>query len=695
MNFLAGLFGAIGAALAAGLRAVVSTLFLGSWLVFGSDPGPWTEPPRTGSPAKLIAVATPVLNPAAGTKFKDSLSVSITTATAGAQIRYTTDGWDPSEASPLYSGPVIFNWSTTVKARAFKSGMAPSAVASASYDPVQKIAAPLLNPTPGIFTGSVIVNLVTPTSGATIRCTTDGTAPTNSSLVCGRFTLTTTATLRARAFKTGMGASDLAAGTYTVLQKVATPTFSPRSGMYTQSVSVNIRTSTIGAIVRCTTNNTDPTESSPICLYPEFRRTTNLRARAFMRGMVASDVVSGTYTVPQVAAPSFSPGSSRLYGGSLSVKITSATSGAIIRYTINGGDPTTASPIYRGPIAIAWTATISARAYKNGLADSDVTRATYINVVYSQSPRAGVFFDDFKYSSTQGSDTRFTERWHVADACGDGPGLGSAFCPVGSDGTTREARYRAGLVTIVPNEPSGLLQIKAVTSGTPESTMHSLVSTVERQPLQGTFAAKLWFDNPKGQRDVNVQGFLMAYGIDSRINPSELDFEYLANLDANWLAMARQYSADAVPCRAGLPCLLMTSWQPNTTTTARTVSSARVSLLGWNYLVIQIDSHRRQIRYTLYDSSLNPVSAQATHFDPFFPAEEMFLMFNHWLSWIDVVPQQQVGGSSREYKMWVDWVYRDPDASLTAQDVVRKVTALQQAGCDRFPDPDPFVRQCH
>src|SRR2546426_4910554 len=165
MNFLAGLFGAIGAALAAGLRAVVSTLFLGSWLVFGSDPGPWTEPPRTGSPAKLIAVATPVLNPAAGTKFKDSLSVSITTATAGAQIRYTTDGWDPSEASPLYSGPVIFNWSTTVKARAFKSGMAPSFSPGSSRLYGGSLTAKITNATTGAIIRSTIITGETPRRG--------------------------------------------------------------------------------------------------------------------------------------------------------------------------------------------------------------------------------------------------------------------------------------------------------------------------------------------------------------------------------------------------------------------------------------------------------------------------------------------------------------------------------------------------
>jgi len=45
--------------------------------------------------------------------------------------------------------------------------------------------------------------------------------------------------------------------------------------------------------------------------------------------------------------------------------------------------------------------------------------------------------------------------------------------------------------------------------------------------------------------------------------------------------------------------------------------------------------------------------------------------------------------------MWIDWVYRDPDAFLTIQDVEREVTALQRDGCDRFSDPDPRAPRCH
>jgi hypothetical protein len=60
--------------------------------------------------------------------------VSITTATAGATIKYTTDGSTPSQTNgTVYGGAVAVATSLTLQAMAFKSGMSDSAVASAAY----------------------------------------------------------------------------------------------------------------------------------------------------------------------------------------------------------------------------------------------------------------------------------------------------------------------------------------------------------------------------------------------------------------------------------------------------------------------------------------------------------------------------------------------------------------------------------
>ena len=55
--------------------------------------------------------------------FTDSTTVMITSPNPGSLIRYTLDRSDPTEDSPLYTAPLTFTETTTVKARAFAPGM--------------------------------------------------------------------------------------------------------------------------------------------------------------------------------------------------------------------------------------------------------------------------------------------------------------------------------------------------------------------------------------------------------------------------------------------------------------------------------------------------------------------------------------------------------------------------------------------
>ena len=58
--------------------------------------------------------------------FAEPLAVALATTTAGAEIRYTLDGSEPTEASALYAAPVPVDRSLTLKANGFKPGAAPS-----------------------------------------------------------------------------------------------------------------------------------------------------------------------------------------------------------------------------------------------------------------------------------------------------------------------------------------------------------------------------------------------------------------------------------------------------------------------------------------------------------------------------------------------------------------------------------------
>ena len=77
-------------------------------------------------------VQTPVISPNGGT-FSGSQQVTITCATQGAQIYYTTDGAEPTAAAALYTAPFTITSTTTVKAIALKDGMNDSAVAQAKF----------------------------------------------------------------------------------------------------------------------------------------------------------------------------------------------------------------------------------------------------------------------------------------------------------------------------------------------------------------------------------------------------------------------------------------------------------------------------------------------------------------------------------------------------------------------------------
>jgi hypothetical protein len=76
--------------------------------------------------------ATPAFSPAPGT-YSTTQSVTITDATSGATIYYTTNGSTPTTSSTVYSGPITVASTETIEAIAVASGYSNSAVATALY----------------------------------------------------------------------------------------------------------------------------------------------------------------------------------------------------------------------------------------------------------------------------------------------------------------------------------------------------------------------------------------------------------------------------------------------------------------------------------------------------------------------------------------------------------------------------------
>jgi hypothetical protein len=84
------------------------------------------------TPGPTTQAATPTLSPAAGT-YSDPQSVSISDATSGASVYYTTNGTKPTTSSTKYTGPITVSSTETLQAIAVATGDTNSAAASAVY----------------------------------------------------------------------------------------------------------------------------------------------------------------------------------------------------------------------------------------------------------------------------------------------------------------------------------------------------------------------------------------------------------------------------------------------------------------------------------------------------------------------------------------------------------------------------------
>ena len=88
--------------------------------------------------ANANAPAAPVIE--GETPFIGSTEVTITCATDGASIHYTTDGTDPTIESTLYQSPFTINQGVTVKARAYSQGGVASTITSKEFVKIPEVA---------------------------------------------------------------------------------------------------------------------------------------------------------------------------------------------------------------------------------------------------------------------------------------------------------------------------------------------------------------------------------------------------------------------------------------------------------------------------------------------------------------------------------------------------------------------------
>jgi len=351
-----------------------------------SSPNSITLPPYSVtaldySAGGVTETAPPTFIPAAG-NYSSSQLVTISDATAGAAIYYTTDGTTPTTSSAVYIGPIAVKATETLQAIAVETGYTNSAVSSATYAIAGTLSAPAFSPLPGIYPSTQRVTISEATAGTTIYYTTDGTTPTTSSTVySGPITVNATETLKAIAVESGYVNSAASTAVYTIgsaLAAPAAPAFSPAPGTYNLPLWVTINDATAGTAIYYTTDGTTPTTSSTVYSGAiRVSRTEALKAIAVLSGYANGAITSARYTINwPVSAPTFwpAPGS---YSSTQWVSISDTWGYAKIYYTTDGTTPTTSSTVYTGPIKVNTTETIEAIAVEAGYTSSTVTSAVY------------------------------------------------------------------------------------------------------------------------------------------------------------------------------------------------------------------------------------------------------------------------------------------------------------------------------
>jgi pectate lyase len=238
----------------------------------------------------------------------------------------------------------------------------------------------------GTYLGVQVVEMSTPTIGATIVYTTDGSAPScvkqRGTIYSGPIAVRQNTVLRAMACSLINAESLITTANYIIQEPetVATPVFSPAGGTYVSTQMVTITTATPDASIRYTTDGSVPTcgGSTPYTGAIEVSQSVTLTAVGCKKRSFDSDRSSATYVItPPAAAPTFTPAPGA-YTSEQHVSLASATPGATFRYTTDGVDPTcTTGSSYGDPIAIANSLTLKAVACASGYSDSAVTSGGY------------------------------------------------------------------------------------------------------------------------------------------------------------------------------------------------------------------------------------------------------------------------------------------------------------------------------
>jgi len=364
-----------------------------------------------------IAAAVPIFTPASGS-YAGAVTVTLSCSTTGALIYYTTDGATPTTASRVYTGSLVVSNATTLKAIAVKSGLTTSAVTSSAYTITQlAVATPVFAPISGNYTGSVTVGISCATARATIRYTTNGTAPTTTSPVYRLpLTFSTSTTVMAQAYKSGYQASAVATGSFsisgdryepdnTAIQAKMIYNGQPQARSidiigdvdwikFVLTEKSDIRIETYGAAGDTQMWLYGPPSSTTQFAYNDDNGASKfslisragllpgayyIKVQKFSNNATipAYTLLLNTSGINQVTTPAVTPRGGT-YKTRMTVSLVTATVGSVIYYTTDGTDPTQYCQRYTAPMTFTKSTALKAIAYKNGYRVNTIAKEDYV-----------------------------------------------------------------------------------------------------------------------------------------------------------------------------------------------------------------------------------------------------------------------------------------------------------------------------
>ncbi|HOK78567.1 MAG TPA: immunoglobulin domain-containing protein, partial [Verrucomicrobiota bacterium] len=355
----------------------------------------------------LVTLAEPeavlVAEPNGGAYF-ESVVVALRTTIPGAEIRYTLNGGEPQPSSTLYTGAIDLTESAVLRATVFTNGVAASPVLVRSYSILPRsIVVPLGfadkedDGQSGIL-GYIPMRLQNVYGAQSFpqhpilireirfRRDADYGTPVTEGRIRARFTMSATAKSpdqlsRVMDDNTGSDVTVVFEGELTMTSSGQTVPGGPNPfdlvvplqvpyvyNPYNGNLLLDIQVfETTGLSSIDASNDSDDNASRVFAYDPDASVASFSDTGADIIQLIYSDALPPIWFAPRPSS----------YDRSISLTILSGVSGGVIRFTLDGSEPTVDSAAYQGPIRLSNTTTVKARVFVDGAPASDVVTGVY------------------------------------------------------------------------------------------------------------------------------------------------------------------------------------------------------------------------------------------------------------------------------------------------------------------------------